>query len=153
MIGASTVAKYTPPVVFSLAMIDWKLAGAIAFGFASGWAARAAVQVNARESSAMIMRDFMVSVLISGGSLLLVLFAVETFDLDPLGAAVLSFVMAMGGVKLLSAVHRELTEFLRRKFTDVDQVMGERRQEAAKHIAAIKLAEKDKKEPDDDDAE
>ena len=141
MIGASTVAKYTPPVVFSLAMIDWKLAGAIAFGFASGWAARAAVQVNARESSAMIMRDFMVSVLISGGSLLLVLFAVETFDLDPLGAAVLSFVMAMGGVNL------------RRKFTDVDQVMADRRQEAAKHIAAIKLAEKDKKEPDDDDAE
>ena len=35
------------------------------------------------------------------------------------------------------------TEWLRRKFTDVDAVMGERRQEAQKHIAAHKLAKKD----------
>ena len=74
---------------------------------------------------------------------LLVLFAVQIFNLTPLGAAVVAFLMAMGGVKLLSTIHREAVELLRRKFTDVDAVMGERRQEAAKHIAAIKLAKKD----------
>ena len=150
MITASVAAKYTPPVVFSLAMIDLKLAGAIAFGFASGWAARAAVQVSARESSAAIWRDFLVSVLISGGSLLIVMFAVELLDLSPLGAAVAAFLMAMGGVRLLSAVHREATDFLRRKLTDTDQLMGDRRQEAQKHISAIKLARKDEEQTNDD---
>ena len=143
MVTQSVAAKYLPPVVAALAMIDLELAGAIAFGFGAGWAARAAVQVSARESSAAIWRDFLVSVLISGGSLLLVLFAVEILNLTPLGAAVTAFLMAMGGVKLLSTIHKEATDFLRRKLTDVDQVMGDRRQEAAKHIAAIKMAKKD----------
>ena len=143
MISGGVAAKYVPPVIAALAMIDIPLAAAIAFGFGAGWAARAAVQVNARESSAAIWRDLVVSMLISGGSLLLVLFAVQIFNLTPLGAAVVAFLMAMGGVKLLSTIHREAVELLRRKFTDVDAVMGERRQEAAKHIAAIKLAKKD----------
>ena len=105
------------------------------------------MQVSKRESSALIWRDLLVSLLISGGCLLLVLLAVDWFGLDELGAAVLSFVFAMGGVKLLEVIHREAVEFLRRKFTDVDAVMGERRQDAQKHIAAQKLARKD----DDDD--
>lgn len=151
MISAPLAAKYGPPPIAALALIDWRLAGAIAFGFAAGWATRAAVQMNARESSATIWRDLMVSIMVSGGSLLLVLFAVDIFELKPLGAAVASFFMAMGGVKLLSTIHREAVEYLRRKFTDTDQIMGERRQEAAKQVAAIKLAEKDKPgDPDDD---
>lgn len=151
MISGGVAAKYVPPVIAALAMIDIPLAGAIAFGFAAGWAARAAVQVNARESGAAIWRDLMVSFLISGGSLLIVLFAVQMLGLTPLGAAVVAFLMAMGGVKLLSTIHREAVEWMRGKFTDVDAVMGERRQEAAKHIAAIKLASKDKNdEPQDD---
>lgn len=148
MITETTTAKYAPPLLAMLAVVDWQLAGGIAFGFAAGWAARAAVKVNKRESSAIIWRDLMVSVMISGGCLLLVLLAVEWFDLSELGAAVLSFILAMGGVKLLELIHREAVEFLRRKFTDVDAVMGERRQEAQKHIAAAKLAKKD--ESDDD---
>lgn len=143
MITASAAAKWTPPLVAALAVVDWQLAGGIAFGFAAGWAARAAVKVNKRESSAIIWRDLMVSVLISGGCVLLVLLAVEWFRLGKLGAAVLSFIFAMGGVKLLELVHRELVELLRRKLTDVDAVMGERRQEAQKTIAAAKLAKKD----------
>ena len=148
MISAGVVAKYTPPLVVAAAMVDWKLAGGIAFGFASGWAARAAVQVTAKASSAVIWRDFLVSVLISGGSLLLVLFAVDLFQLSPLGAAVAAFIMAMGGVKLLSTIHREVVELLRRKFTDVDAIMGEKRQEAQKLLAAQKLANKDKADDD-----
>lgn len=151
MISAPILAKYGPPPIVALALIDWRLAGAIAFGFGAGWAARAGVQVNARASSATIWRDLMVSVMVSGGSLLLVLFAVEIFELKPLGAAVLSFMMAMGGVKLLSTIHREAVDYLRRKFIDTDQIMGERRQEAAKHVAAIKLAEKDKAGDSEDD--
>jgi len=147
VITASATAKYAPPFVAALAAVDWRLAGGIAFGFAAGWAARAAVQVSKRESSALIWRDLLVSLLISGGCLLLVLLAVDWFGLDELGAAVLSFVFAMGGVKLLEVIHREAVEFLRRKFTDVDAVMGERRQDDQKHIAAQKLARKD----DDDD--
>lgn len=143
MISASAAGKYSPPVVAALALVDWQLAGGIGFGFAAGWAARAAVKVNKRESSSLIWRDFVVSVMISGGCLLLVLLAVEWFDLSELGAAVLSFILAMGGVKLLEVIHREAVEFLRRKFTDVDAVMGERRQDAQKHIAAHKLARKD----------
>lgn len=148
MISASASAKYVPPFVTALAMVDWQLAGGIGFGFAAGWAARAAVKVNKRESSAIIWRDFLVSVMISGGCVLVVLLAVEWFRLTELGAAVLSFILAMGGVKLLEVIHREAVEFLRRKFTDVDALMGERRQEAQKHIAAHKLARKD--ESDDD---
>jgi hypothetical protein len=143
VITASAVAKYTPPIVATAAVIDLQLAGGIAFGFASGWAARAAVQVSARESSAAILRDFLVSVLISGGSLLLVLFSVEAFDLTPLGAAVLSFILAMGGVKLIEKIHHEATDWLRRKLTDVDAVQAEKRQEAQKMIAAIRQAKKD----------
>lgn len=146
MITASVAAKYSPPVVAALAVFDWKLAGGIGFGFAAGWAARAAVKVSARERGSAIWRDFMVSVMISGGCLLLVLLAVDWFRLTELGAAVLSFILAMGGVKLLEMVHREAVEFLRRKFTDVDAVMGERRQDAAKQIAAHKLAKKEEEE-------
>lgn len=142
MIASTAVAKYTPPFLVSIAAVDWVLAGAIGFGFAAGWAARAAVQVSKRESTALIWRDLLVSFLISGGCLLIVLLGVQYANLDALGAAVLSFIMAMGGVKLLSAVHSEATEWLRRKFTPVDQIMGERRQEAQKQIAATKIATK-----------
>lgn len=147
MIGKATAAKYVPPFVAALAAIDWTLAGAIGFGFAAGWGARAAVKVSQRESSATIWRDLLVSVLISGGCLIVVLLGVQYANLDPLGAAGLSFIMAMGGVKLLSSIHREATEWLRRKFTPVEEIMGERRQEAAKQIAAARLAQKKDDEP------
>ena len=142
MIAKATAAKYLPPLLATLAMIDWTLAAGIAFGFAAGWAARAAVHVSKRESSATIWRDLLVSVLISGGCVLIVLLAVRFANLDALGAAGLAFVLGMGGVKLLSSIHREATEWLRRKFTPVDEIMGQRRQEAAKSIAAARLAQK-----------
>ena len=143
MIAKATAAKYLPPVLAPLALIDWALAAGIAFGFAAGWAARAAVKVSNRESSATIRRDLLVSVLISGGCVLIVLLAVRYANLDPLGAAGLAFILGMGGVKLLSSIHTEAVDWLRRKFTPVDEIMGERRQEAAKRIAAARIAQKE----------
>ena len=150
MIHATTAAKYTPPLVAAFSMIDINMAAGIAFGFASGWAARAGVQVTAREKSEVIWRDFFVSVLISGGCLIIVLASVQWLGLGQMGAAVLSFVLAMGGVKLLEKVHREFVEWVRRKFTDTDKIMGDRNQEAQKLLSALKLAMKNEgKAPDE----
>lgn len=109
MISGGVVAKYSPPALLSLAVIDWKLSGAIAFGFAAGWVARAASQ-SAKETRAFILRDFFVSLGISGGALLGVLWMVRLFALDPLGAATAAFLIAWGGVKLLGSIANAASE-------------------------------------------
>lgn len=132
----------------SFATFDWKLAGSIAFGFAAGWAARAAISVNRNENGEHIWRDFLVNVLISGGMILIVLQVVRLFELDPLGAAGVAFFLAMGGVKLLSTMHDETVDWLKRKLTPTEIIMGERRQDAQKKISAARLAQKDEEEKD-----
>lgn len=105
------IAKYTPPVIVGASFvqsIDWLMVGAIAMAFISGWAARAAVSVNARRSREHMLRDFAVSLLSSGGALLIVVGAVRQFGLDWHAAAVLAFTLSMGGLSALNLVSRSV---------------------------------------------
>lgn len=124
MINAAAV-KYAPAVVAPVAIYDWHMAAGIALGFISGWMARTAAKINNREAMSEIQRDLMVSVLIAGGSLIVVLYIVRLLGLDELGAAGVAFLLSWGGIKLLDTIGEDVKAWFRRRFLPPDGKDGE----------------------------
>ena len=82
---AGLSAKYGPPLIAAIAMFDWILAVSILFGFVAGWAGAASLFENGEDQK--IWRRVRTSLLSSGVGLIIVLWAIRVFNLDPLGAA------------------------------------------------------------------
>lgn len=138
MRGGEAVAKYAPALATApLGAVDPLFAG-IAFGMLTGWLAIAGVMYEQRRPFAEIKRALVVSVLIGGGGALFALFAVRQLDLNPLGAAIASFVIAFGGVKAMKSITGALWKIFD-VWVDDAAKMGRKRQEAA-----LLLAEEDR---------
>tara|TARA_R100001086_G_scaffold180400_2_gene100164 strand:- start:574 stop:981 length:408 start_codon:yes stop_codon:yes gene_type:complete len=108
--------KYAPAALAPAFMVlDWHLIAAMAFGFVSGWLARAARKKYKRSSWAEICDDLLLSVLIAGGSVIIVLSIVRILGLDPLGAALSAFLLAWMGIAGFATIADGLSEALRER--------------------------------------
>jgi hypothetical protein len=99
-----SAAKYVPALATAPLGAIEPLYAAIAFGMLTGWLAIAGVMYEQRKPFHEIRRALVVSVLIGGGGSLITLGAVRQLDLDPLGAAIASFIIAFGGVKAMKSI-------------------------------------------------
>lgn len=129
-----SAAKYAPALVTApLGAVD-PLYAALAFGMLAGWLAIAGVMYEQRKPLAEIKRALVVSVLIGGGGALIALGAVRQFNLDPLKAAIVAFLVAFGGVKAMKSITGMLWKLFDAWVDDAAK-MGRKRQEAARMMA------------------
>lgn len=128
-----TGAKYGPALLAApLGAID-PMYGAIVFGMVTGWLALAGVLFDADTPPRRIGKAMIVSVLIGGGGALFAAFAVERLHLSTLGAAIVAFGIAFGGVKsikLLAGGALNIAQWVFRNIADDAEKAGRARQEA-----------------------
>ena len=137
-------AKLGAFLVPTVAVMDWRWSAALAFGLISGWFCRAAIPYMNRRPFSEIRRDFIVSVMISGGSLLATLWLARMMEADTLSVGVIAWAVSFGGIKSLSLVYDYIWLPIRNTIgKSPEEIMGERRQEAQRRIAATKIALKD----------
>lgn len=75
---------------------------AMGLGMLGGWLARAALHVEAEKEWKEIRKDMLVSLMVSGGSVLATLFFAKLAEADELGVAAIGFAMAASGTKVVS---------------------------------------------------
>lgn len=73
----------------------------MAFGLIGGWLARAGISVRDRKPWDEIIRDQLVSLLISVGSILLTMWIAQMADADELGVAAIGFAVTFAGTDAL----------------------------------------------------
>lgn len=133
--NAETAAKYGPAAIAApLGALD-PVFGGIAFGMVTGWLAIAGVMYEQRKPLNEIWRALCVSLLIGGGGALFAAYAVQRLHLDPLGAAMIAFGIAFGGVKTIKLIGRgamAVVEWVVSSAIDDAARMGRKRQEAQK---------------------
>ncbi len=139
MMRGEVSAKYAPALLTApLGAVDPLYAG-IAFGLVTGWLAIIGVMVEQQRPFRDIRRAFVVSLLIGGGGALFAAFAVRKLHLDPLGAAIIAFGIAFGGVrtiKTLAGLLMQAFEWVVGSLIDDAAKMGRKRQDAARLLAA-----------------
>lgn len=92
-----TTGKQVFAALGALALIDWRFAAAVALGFVSGWMVRAAQQIEKDHSIREILRGFVISLLISGGGLITVLYLTKDLRENFEAVAAISFLVAWQG--------------------------------------------------------
>ena len=130
-------AKYGPPIIAAIAMFDWVLAVSILFGFIAGWAGAASLFETSQ--SQKIWQRIRTSILSSGVGLLIVLWAVRVFSLDPLGAATVAAMVGVLGVNAVEIFRNGARNWLRSFVQTAGDALGDQRQELAKSRAAKEL--------------
>ena len=100
---AEPIAKYAPALLMApIGALD-PIYGSIAFGMVTGWLAIAGVMHEQGKPFREIRRAMVTSLLIGGAGALFAMLAVRKMHLDPLGAAIVSFSIAFGGVKAIKS--------------------------------------------------
>ena len=130
-------AKYGPPAIAAVAMFDWTLAVSILFGFIAGWAGAASLFQD--DQSRKIWQRVRTSILASGVGLLIVLWAIRVFNLDPLGAATVAAMVGVLGVNAVEIFRNGARNWLRSFVQTAGDALGDQRQELAKSKAAKEL--------------
>ena len=134
---AGLSAKYGPPLIAAIAMFDWILAVSILFGFVAGWAGAASLFENGEDQK--IWRRVRTSLLSSGVGLIIVLWAIRVFNLDPLGAATVAAMVGVLGVNAVEIFRNGARNWLRSFVQTAGDALGDQRQELAKSKAAKEL--------------
>lgn len=101
----SKTAMAMAPLVPAATAISPQWGIAMALGMLGGWLARTAFSVEAKKPWEEIRRDLLVSLLISGASIIATLFFARLFAADELGVAAIGFAVAMGGTGSVRALH------------------------------------------------
>lgn len=122
-------------------MFDLMLAGAILLGFVAGWAGAAAALTSADNAARRMWSQFKASILASGIGLLIVLWAVRLFNLDPLGAATVAAGMGVLGVNGIEIFRNGMRNWLRSFVNTATDALGDQRQSEAKQNAAAHIIE------------
>lgn len=102
--------KQASLAVGALALVDVKFAIAIALGFVSGWMVRAGQQMEREESPRRILRSFLISLLISGGGLITVLYLTKGLRENFEAVAAISFFVAWQGMLAFSLLRAALAK-------------------------------------------
>lgn len=95
-----------PAGIAAMAAIDAKWALAMALGMLGGWLARASDGLETGKPWAELRRDIMVSLTISGGSLLATLYFARLTAADELGVATIGFLVCWTGKDALRLLKR-----------------------------------------------
>ena len=146
-------AKLGALIVPAVAAMDWRWGAALAFGMVSGWFCRAAVPYMNRKPWATIRREFTVSIMISGGSLLATLWFARLTTADELTVGFIAWAVSFGGLKALSVAHDYVWLPIRNAVgKSPEELQAERRQEAQKlKAAAMSAARELERERERDD--
>lgn len=142
-------AKLGAVLLPAMAAVDWQWSLALTFGLVSGWFCRAAVPYMNRKPWAEVRREFVVSIMISGGSLMATLWVARHLAADALGVGAIAWAVSFGGLKTLSMAHDYIWSPVRAAIgKSPEDLMAERRQEAQKlkaaALAAAREIERDK---------
>lgn len=133
-----------------LAAFDWRYAVAVALGLVAGWFCRAAVPYAERKPWREIRHQLVLSLMISGGSLIATLYLSDLVKADAIGAAGIAWAVAFGGLDTLRIVHRFVLHPIMQAVGSgaADSELGKERQRLAEAEAARSLASKSQDEGD-----
>lgn len=128
-------------IVPALTAYDWQWGLALCFGIVSGWFCRAAIPYMDRKPWTEIRREIVVSVMISGGTVVSTLYIARHLEADALGVGALAWAISFGGLKSLSLAYEYVLRPIKHAIgKSPDELMAERNQEAQKLKAAAMQA-------------
>lgn len=106
-----TTSALIPLAIPTLALWDTSYALAMGLGMAGGYSARIGISVEAKVGWPEIGRDLIVSILISGGSIITVLVLSALSSANQLGVAAISFAVTLAGTRSIVRFGRWLLGF------------------------------------------
>ena len=138
-----TKSAFAAAALPAMVAIDWYYAVAVAFGLVTGVFCRAAVPFAQRKPWADIRHSLILSLMIFGGSLLATLWVANMMNASALGAAVVGWAVAFGGLDSLTLMQKFVLRPIRQALSEPeDDGMAEHRQQLAREEAARRLSAK-----------